>query len=111
MLFFIRLLALASCLFDAHLVVWGQPRSAFSGANNDTTTPPSAHKPFFCLEVEPAEDARPEVQATTIEERVTPLMEQSQCQAELLAGDADCETGPGGNVPYPFDQLQLTPVK
>jgi hypothetical protein len=40
---------------------------------------PGADKPFSCLEVEPAEDARPEVQATTIEVRVPPPGDESQC--------------------------------
>jgi hypothetical protein len=77
---------------------------------DDTTLPSSAHKPFFCLEVEPAEDARPEVQATTIGEMVTPLMEQSQSRFELPASEDDGETG-RADLPYPFDQLQLSLVK
>ena len=36
-------------------------------------------KPFFSLEVESAEGARPEVQATTIEFRVPPRRNGSQC--------------------------------
>src|ERR1700732_5152697 len=38
-----------------------------------------ADKRYSCLEVEPAEDARPEVQASTIEGRVPPLDDESQC--------------------------------
>ena len=34
---------------------------------------PLVDKPFSCLEVEPAEGARPEVQATTITLKVTPV--------------------------------------
>jgi hypothetical protein len=34
---------------------------------------------FSCLEVEPAEDARPEVQATAIRVRVPPPDDESQC--------------------------------
>jgi len=37
-------------------------------------------------------------------------MEQSQWQAELPASEDDGETGQG-DLPYPFDQSQLTPVK
>jgi len=37
---------------------------------------PGTDKRFSCLEVEPAEDARPEVQATTIEVKGTPARRQ-----------------------------------
>jgi len=39
-------------------------------------------KPFLCLEVEPAEGARPEVQATTITVEVTPARGQESMAME-----------------------------
>ena len=48
------------------------------------TACPGANKRFSCLEVEPAEDARPEVQATTIEVKGTPARRRESMAAKGL---------------------------
>src|ERR1700674_190960 len=66
MLFFIQYLALPPAHWDADLS-GHSPRK-----NGRKHSCPGADKRFSCLEVEPAEDARPEVQATAIKVKGTP---------------------------------------
>jgi hypothetical protein len=62
----------------------------YAGWSFKTQTPPDGQtksslltdKPFLCLKVEPAEGARPEVQATTITVEVTPARRQESMAME-----------------------------
>jgi len=70
-------LGASSGALDAELPVHGKRQKSSSPPRDwQKQSCTGAYKRVSCLEVEPAEDARPEVQATTIEVKGTPARRQ-----------------------------------